>query len=157
AHELQEAKKLAHDLRRIGSSNTSAKVLQLTSDKIPLEVYKVPQSKDRKDKTREWLKDAGPTVTGLFSLIIAIIAAYFTYQVSNRQNEIKESENQAAAANLRAEVFKELSEQDSAKRTLAIIRLAEYGKPVLEPVRMALGVEQDTIRGGAADVLVQIF
>jgi hypothetical protein len=147
--------KIVHELRQVGESNSSLKVLQLPSDRIAVDVHKTPG--DGKDKAREWLKDLGPTVTGLFSLIIALAAAYYAYQINSRQNEIKENENQAAAANLRAEVFKELNEKDSAKRTLAVIRLAEYGKTVLDAVKMALGVEQDTIREGAADVMQQIF
>jgi hypothetical protein len=147
--------KIVHELRQVGDSNSSLKVVQLPSDRIALEVHKAPL--DAKDRAREWFRDLGPTLTGLFSLIIAIVAAFYAYEVNSRQNEIKDNENQAAAANLRAEVFKELNETDSAKRTLAVIRLAEYGKSVLDAVKMALGVEQDTIREGAADVVLQIY
>lgn len=125
--------------------------------KVAIEVSKVPKSKGAKDNAREWLRDVGPTVTGLFSLIVALGAAFYAHQINSRQNEIKEAENRAAAAKLRAEVFKELNEKDPATRTLAVIRLAEYGKEVLEPLKMALGVKDDTIREGAADVVLQIF
>ena len=154
--------KLVVEVRLVTDANTPPLKLQLPSEKILIQLSQDPQTGWQ--KAREALKDLGPALTGIATTVIAALAFSFGSSVNERQTKVQEMQatNQemqrlAAQAELRAKVLAELNDRDETKRTLAAIRLAGHGEDALDALKMALGVEQETIREGATTVVFQMF
>lgn len=147
-------------------------------EKVDIQLHGPPEPQSKAARWGKFLKDAGPIATGFFSLIVSFLVFYYGHQINQRQTEInekqtelkqkelevaqadlrvKQAELQEKKAELRQKVFAELDQPEETSQTRAAIRLAEYGEEILDPIRMALGVEQEKVQAGAVKVIFHIF
>lgn len=139
--------------------------LHLSAEKIPVELYKQDETKSNWERRGKIAADFGPSILGIASLIISLIALSLSYLVSDRQDQLKKQEVDTAATELRLKflaelndkVFSELNDKDYAKRQLAAIRLASFGETALPSLGAALGVQDPNVRTGAVEVVSQMF
>jgi hypothetical protein len=164
--------KLVIELKQAADSASPAQVLHLPSEKISVELKQPSEPKSKWQRAAEISKDFGPTLTGLVSLVIAFLAFYYGYQINKRQAKSQEEQVEAQKrqakiaeeesrlkflSELNNSIFQLSKEGDERTRTVAAIKLAQYGEVALEPLNLALGVEETSVQEGAAFVVVQMF
>lgn len=141
-------------------------VLELrSSDKIVLETSTPKEAKSYGTRIKEFLKDLGPPITGLASLIVVILVSYFGYQINSRQTQIQKEQSDTARLNLRIAVIKEFSEriarvgakEDNLTKNLEAIKLAQYGEDALPTIKIALGSDDDRVQDSIALVVAYLF
>jgi hypothetical protein len=168
----------SYSLSVLENGNDSKPIVLSMPEGVAIELRDPPERESKSARWGEFLKDAGPVFTGLFSLIVSFLVFYYGHQINRRQTEINEKQTElkqkelevaqadlrvkqaellAKQADLRQKVFAELNQPEETSQTLAAIRLAEYGEEILDPIRMALGVEQEKIQAGAVKVVFHIF
>lgn len=152
---------------------------QMFAEKIGLEIYPSAPAKGFKQwlrRTFEVLgKDYGALITGVISLIITVVIAYFAHTISKQQAESLKLQVDAEKAQAKtaedevnvkfteefkthlSELTAEGNEADLTKRRLAAITLAQYGERVLPALKMSLAVNENDIREGAAVVVIQML
>jgi hypothetical protein len=169
--------KLAVELRQIPDPNPSAQLLQIPSGKIAIELHDAPDTRPRQTLRAigrgAWLfvKDVLPPIA---SVIIAAFVYYYGKQFNNRQATSQEEQTrtqakQAETAQSELELkilsdftssITQLTDESVEKdktQTIAAIKFVQYGEKALPVIKIALGVEEDTVRKGATVVAVQMF
>lgn len=157
-------------LHKPGSTTPQKLILevrQFPTEKIAVELHTAPQPQSSQSlwkRFRDNIKDIGPFITGIASAVIAGLVLYYGYQFNDRQAKTQAGQAETAKAELRLKVLTqfsssiaELNSQDERTKTLAAIRIAQYGEEALPPIKLALGVEQSNIRRGAAEVIYEMF
>jgi len=168
----QQPARVAKDMKP--GKNVDTWVLEpsiLTDEKISFELRHLAEPKRKWTRFKDVVKDIGPPVTGLASLIIAALVFYYGNEINKRQAATQEaqaktqqSQADTATRELRLKILSEfskslaeLSASDEKTRTLAAINLGQYEREALPAIKPALGVEEDSIRKGAVTVIVQLF
>lgn len=112
------------------------------SEKIVVELHKAPETKNQLQKIAGFFKDVMPIVisiaTGLATVATGFIA-YYTYSLNATQSALTQ-------ADLKVKALEDFKQEE--KRTLAAIKLAQYGPQTLPVVRQALSVADPDIREG---------
>jgi hypothetical protein len=153
-------------------------LLQLPSGKVAVEVHAPPHAKGFWRACGRFFgalgKDYGSLLTGLLTVTVTIVIAYFAQQINEKQAAI--TQQQAKSAELQSnasqeqvrlnfikefrERLGELTDKDQRNRTkknVAAIALAQYREEALVPLKMSLTVEDEDVRDGAAVVVVQML
>jgi hypothetical protein len=169
-------KKLLLEVHQVANPNAPPQLLQLPS-KIAIELHEPPDTKPRGGLRKLgrgiWLfmKDVLPP---LASVVIAVFVFYYGKKFNDRQAISQEEQTrtqarQADTAQSELELkilfdftssIAELTDESTdkyKKQALAAIKFVHYGEKALPVIKIALGVEETTVRKGATVVVVQMY
>lgn len=154
-----------------------AQLLQLPSGGIAIELHDAPDTRPKPGLrkigrgTLFFFRDILPP---LASALIAFFVFYYGKQYNDRQTVIQKEQsdtqlNQAetAESDLELKILSDFTNSlaqltdegpDGYRiQTIAAIKFVQYGEKALPIIKLALGVEEDTVRKGATVVVVQLF
>lgn len=167
--------RIAIELHQVPNPNAPPQVLQLPSEKIAIELHEPGDISTTQQKVGRgiWLfiKDVLPP---LASAIIAFFVFYYGKQFNDRAAKTQEDvattqASQAATAQSELELkilsdftssiaeLTDESDKREKKQTIAAIKFVQYGERALPVIKIALGVEENTVRKGATVVVAQMF
>src|SRR5438105_3475056 len=130
---------------KVGGISSSSKILDPFVPRFRIRrrgVVVVEVEEFSKGRWAGW-KEKIETIAPLMSLAATVVIAFFVFQLDERQAK-------ANQADLQTKILAELTEKDPDRLTLRAISLARYGEDALPSVRLALGVQSDSIRRGGA-------
>jgi translation initiation factor 1 (eIF-1/SUI1) len=168
--------RLVVELHQVADPSAPNQLLQLPS-RLAIELHDAPDTKPRQTLRAfgrgVWLfvKDVLPP---LASVIIAVFVFYYGKQFNDRQAASQEEQTrtqakQAETAESELELkilsdftnsIAQLTDESPEKykvQTVAAIKFIQYGEKALPIIKIALGVEENTVRRGATVVAVQMF
>jgi len=158
-------------------ASSHAQLLQLPSDKIAIELHDPPDTRPKPHLrkivrgTLVFFRDILPP---LASALIAFFVFYYGKQYNDRQTAIQKEQTDTqqkqagtAKSDLELKILSDFTSSlaqltdktaDSYRiQTIAAIKFVQYGEKALPVIKLALGVEEDTVRKGATVVIVQLF
>jgi len=160
------------EVHQVISANAPPQVLQLPPGNIAIELHQPADSKPKWQRvfiritTGLWLfiKDVVPP---LASVIIAFFVFYYGREFNNRQATTQEEQAATSRSELQLKILLDFtnsladltdeSDKKEKKQTLAAIKFVQYGEKALPIIKIALGVEETTVRKGATVVVVHMF
>jgi hypothetical protein len=170
--------KLLLELHQVIGPNPLPQVLQLPSGRIAIELHEPPDTRPKLQRVLRgigrgvlFIKDVFPP---LASAIIAFFVLYYGKQFNDRAAKTQEDvastqarQADTAKSELELKILSDFtgslaqltdeSAEAEKKQTLAAIKFVQYGEEVLPVIKIALGVEESSVRRGATVVVAQMF